>query len=503
MLVRALADAATDGERESARRLLVEARLWAGNTAGAFDEAVRLMKSADHASAGGVLAALALLGSPNPDEERARLLLDEVKKIVDTDRDAKADWRGSYNAATFLLDFAECPLSVETSSKVAPQLGGVPASPYRTTILGRLLVKILTRANELIGKGNEDAGLKLVWPIMSAGNVPGDNLIGKPIELKGGWLERTAPAAQHWTQVARTLAAIGKADFDRNGGGAKLMGYWLAAEVARQSPEAVNRPEQLIQFATGLAGLSRPPSDRKAGSPLSNADTLQLAILKQAQSLAVQDAQRMAIVDLLIGNISRYQQAGELETGLAQFVELELIKQIKPGERLRLVEDFDSLPPGAAAHKLLSYLADRFTELGAIQFQKAVATFATEPNREVNHYDGAAIDLYGQLAAALSAILSNRRGNRDRPALRRRPIVGGRVGCRDSILCASSWERRPLGRHPHEVNPGAAGRGPSACRRASDRQGAFAARQRSVGRAAQTRGGQLDCRHSLRGNPGR
>ena len=115
--------------------------------------------------------------------------------------------------------------------------------------------------------------------------------------------------------MARTLAAIGKADFDRNGGGAKLMGYWLAAEVARQLPEAVNRPEQLIQFATGLAGLSRPPSDRKAGSPLSNADTLQSAILKQAQSLAVQDAQRMAIVDLLIGNISRYQQAGELENG--------------------------------------------------------------------------------------------------------------------------------------------------------------------------------------------
>ena len=52
-------------------------------------------------------------------------------------------------------------------------------------------------------------------------------------------------------------------------------------------------------------------------------------------------------------------------------------------------------------HKLLSYLADRFTELGAIQFQKAVATFATEPNREVNHYDGAVLYFYGQLALAL------------------------------------------------------------------------------------------------------
>jgi len=45
-------------------------------------------------------------------------------------------------------------------------------------------------------------------------------------------------------------------------------------------------------------------------------------------------------------------------------VSLDAIKQIKPDERLRLVEDFDSLPPGAAAQKLLSYLADRFTEAG-------------------------------------------------------------------------------------------------------------------------------------------
>jgi thioredoxin-like negative regulator of GroEL len=56
VLVRALADAATEEERQSARRLLVEVRLWAGNLTPAFDEAVRLMKSPQHAEAGRVLA---------------------------------------------------------------------------------------------------------------------------------------------------------------------------------------------------------------------------------------------------------------------------------------------------------------------------------------------------------------------------------------------------------------------------------------------------------------
>jgi TolA-binding protein len=399
VLVRALADAATHDERESARRLLVEARLWAGNAPGAFDEAVRLMKTPEHASAGRVLAALSWLGSGNPDESKAKLLLDEVEKTIKADKDAKADWRGWYNAAKFLLEFSERPDSVELSSQVAGQLAAVPASPYRTTILGRLLARILTKANELIGKGNEDSALNLIWPIVSAGDVPAESLIGKSIEFKGGWLERTAASAQHWTQAARTLAAIGKADFDRNGAAAKLAGYWLAAEVTRQAPAAVNRPDQLIQFATQLAAHSRPPSGRKPGSPLSTADALQLAILKQAQSLAVYDSERNAIVDLLIGQIGRYQQAGDLETGVAQLVSLEATEQINPGERLRLVDDFDALPPGAAAQKLLNYLADRFAELGAIQFQKAAATFATDANREVNRFDAAALDLYGQVAA--------------------------------------------------------------------------------------------------------
>jgi TolA-binding protein len=397
VLVRAIADAATEEERQSARRLLVEVRLWAGNLTPAFDEAVRLMKSPQHADAGRVLAALALLGFPDTDLASARRLLDELKPSVEADKEAKADWRGWYNAAMFLLHFDE---RLEDSSKmVTDRLSAIPVSTYRATVVNRLMAKTLARANVLIGKGDAESALKLVWPMVSGGEAPGDEAIGKPVEMKDGWLDRTASAAPHWIQVARILAGAGKADFELRGAAAKLAGYWLAAEVIRQAPEAVNRPDQLIQLAAQLANFSRPPPDRKPGTPLSAADSLQLAILKQAQALAVHDSERMAIADLLIGQIGRYQQADDLATGLTHVMSIDAVKQTKPGEKLRLVESFDSLPVGTAHQKLLSYLADRLVELGMKNFQEAAATLATDANRELNRYDAAAINLYGQLAA--------------------------------------------------------------------------------------------------------
>ncbi|MEX2140622.1 MAG: tetratricopeptide repeat protein [Pirellulales bacterium] len=397
VLVRAIADAATEEERQSARRLLVEVRLWAGNLTPAFDEAVRLMNSQQHAEAGRALAALALLGFPDSDLASVRRLLDELKSSVEADKEAKADWRGWHNAAMFLLHFED---TIEQSSKLAAdRLSAIPVSTYRATVINRLVAKTLAHASVVMGKGDADSALKFAWPLVAGGEAPGEVEIGKPIELKGGWLDQTAAAAPHWIQVARTLAAIGKADFERHGAQAKLAGYWLAAEVIRQAPEAVNRPDQLIQLAAQLASLSRPQADRNPGTPLSAADSLQLVILKHAQALAVHDSERIAIVDLLIGQVGRYQQADDLEAGLTGLISIGADEPIKPGEKLNLVEPFDSLPVGPAHQKLLSYLADRLVELGVRSFQEAAASLATNVNREVNRYDAAAINLYGQLAA--------------------------------------------------------------------------------------------------------
>ncbi len=397
VLARAIADAASDDERQSARRLLVEARLWAGNLTPAFNDAVQLIESEQHASAGRALAALALLAFPEPDLQNVRKLLEEIKP--EAEADPKADWRGWYNAATFLADFEEQLARGESSQQLPDRLAAIPTSAYRTTVVKGLLAKTLARASALVGQGNTEAALKLVWPAVSTGPLPGDDVVGKPLELDGGWLDRTSAAAPLWVQLARSLTAIGKADFEERGVEAKLAGYWLAAEVIRQAPEAVNRPDQLVQLAARLAGLSRPSADRKPGTPLSAADALQLAILKTAQSHAVDDSQRMAIVELLVAQIARYQQADDLQTGLAQLVSLEMANQIKPGEKLRLTDPFASFPVGPAHQKLFSYLADRFAELGAKTFQDAAATLATDANRELNRHDAVALNLYGQLAA--------------------------------------------------------------------------------------------------------
>jgi TolA-binding protein len=395
VLQRVVAEPATDAEREAARLLLIQSRLWANNIVGAFDEAVRLMQTKEYADSGRVLAVLALLGAPQPDIPAARALLDDVK-LPEGDPPV---WRGWYNAAVFLLKLEESRPTGEAARTPGRELAAIPSSPYRATVTGRVFNKVAAQATELVGKGDVEAALQLLWPTVSSGEVPATDAVLKPVTIEGGWLERTPSAAPFWAQVARALASAGKADFDRNSAGAKLLGYWLAAEVIRQSPEAVNRPDQLVQLARELAALSRPSSGRKMGEPLSRADVIQLAVLQQATAMAVYDSERIAIADLLIAQITRYQNAEDLETGLAQIVSINAINEAKPGDRLRLVGAFDVLPPGAAHQKLVNFLADRFAELGAKEFQQAAATQAADANRTVNRFDRAALDFFGQLAA--------------------------------------------------------------------------------------------------------
>src|SRR4029079_4540322 len=110
-------------ERESARQMLVEARLWSGNSEGALEEAVRLAKSDKYAAAGRVLAALAILGSPEPDVVKARTLLANIKP----DENTKAEWKGWYDAASFLLKLADEPATADSARSLTSQLSAIPA----------------------------------------------------------------------------------------------------------------------------------------------------------------------------------------------------------------------------------------------------------------------------------------------------------------------------------------------------------------------------------------
>ncbi len=234
---------------------------------------------------------------------------------------------------------------------------------------------------------------------MTSQKLPGDEHALETIEFKGGWLDRTTAAAPLWLQVSQVFSQIGKADHEARGADAKLLAYWLAAEIARQVPPSVNRVEPLLQIARELAAHSRAADNRKLGTVLSRADELQLAILKQAIPLATDENQRVAIVDLVAAQLTRYQQAEDLETGLSQIVPPALIRELKPTDRVQLAPPFNTLPVGPAHQKLVNFVADRFAELGSKAFHNAKNSLDAKANEHLQPHDRAAIHLYGEIAA--------------------------------------------------------------------------------------------------------
>ncbi len=395
-LRQAMADAADPDERDSVRVMLSQTLLWSGNTAAALDEAGRLMQSAKRAAEGRVLTSLALLGQQEPDFDRAGKLLDGIELPKDGEPPVWSAWFEVANLQV-QLHRGEDPAGV--AGQFGKPIATVPAGPFRQTIVSRAATLLVAKAREQIGRGSHDVAATILWPLVSSDKLPGDEQALKTTDLKGGWLDRTTAAGPLWLQVSQAFSQIGKADFERHGADGKLLGYWLAAEIARQAPPPVNRVEQLLQTGRELAAHSRAADNRKLGTVLSRADELQLAVLKQTLPLAGDENQRVAIVDLVAAQVTRYQQAEDVETGLNQIVPAALISEIKPGERVQFTAPFNTLPVGPAHQKLLNFVADRFAELGNKAFHNAKNSLDPKANEQLQPHDRAAIHLYGELAA--------------------------------------------------------------------------------------------------------
>jgi TolA-binding protein/Tfp pilus assembly protein PilF len=395
-LRQAMADAANADERDSVRAMLAQTLLWSGNTAGALDEAGRLMQSAKRSAEGRVLAALALVGQKDPDIESASKLLAAVELPKEGE---PPDWSKWHEVAKLLVQLTRGDEAVEVSRQFGKPLGAVPSGPLRQTLMSRAATALLAKAREEIGRGHPENAASILWPLMSSDNLPGNEQALKTIDLKGGWLDRTAAAGPFWLQVSQVFGQIGKADFDSRVRNVNLINYWIAAEIARQAPPNVNRVEQLLQLARELAAFSRAADNRKPGTVLSRADEVQFAILTQAIPLAADENQRVAIIDLVVGQITRYQQAEAIETGLSQIAPPAPLREIKAGERVHLAAPFNALPVGTAHQKLLNFLADRFAELGNKAFQSAKTSLDPTANEQLQPHDRTAIHLYGELAA--------------------------------------------------------------------------------------------------------
>ena len=366
-------------QKAEARLTLTRVLLFANNPA-ALDEAVRLIQGGENSAEGRVLAALALLGQAEPNLPRIKELLMGLP--------AAPVKRPLNDLAALLVQLEEGGHAADVSSKLANPLKAVPPSPFRTVVLNRLIGKHAIAAHDELAHGNISGALEIVWPMVGSGAVPTDDAVLKPVELKGGWIDASWDKGGPWVQASRLLAEIGRADAQKYGSRAALLGSWLAAETIRQATVPETRQAAALELAAGLAGMSRPDPNRKPGDPLSRADEIQTIVLWDIGGQLTNETQQNQWIDLAAALVTRYEAAGDAETGLESLLPV-------PGDARKIPLKWT----GATLARWLHFLAQKSAAIGAKQFQEAAATLAADANKGVNVFDLSALMMFGKLLA--------------------------------------------------------------------------------------------------------
>lgn len=372
-------------QRTAAKLLLAEAQLWNNATPGALTDALRVIQESQDAKLTGparVIAALALLSQADPQTAKAADLLKQAGEVA-------AAWAARAALAKTLLQLDDASKGAENSTSLIASLAAIPAGPYRNVIVDRATKALVATANARLGQGDSAAAVSIVWPMVSAQAVPGVDAVLKPVDATGGWLPKSAFGVRF--QVASILAATGRLESERSGAAAKLLGYWLASETLRQTASDELSANELVKLAVELAGQSRPAHDRKPGTTLSVADSIQRAVLLQAAARAVNDPVRQQVAELVLAHVARYEQANDLETGFAQFVTSDAAA--KPIQ-VKLAAELSGLPPGVPHSHLVKSLGERAAQLGLKAFQASIATLSPDANTSLNKFDAAAVSLY-------------------------------------------------------------------------------------------------------------
>ncbi len=267
---RAIVDPSDPATREPARLALTQARLYAGDPA-ALDEAVRLIQGGQFADDGRVLAALSLLNLPEPNVERASALLKELPAPPP----AMASWAPLADLARLLIVAQNEGKAAAVSGMLAGEFDALPNSPLRTAIVNRFLDKLAGAARKDLANGDWSGAITIVWPMVSGGELPKPDAALKTVELKSGWLDPKFNKGQAWAMAGQLLGEAGDVEFKQVGPKASLLGPWLATQVLLQTTETEASNPVALELAANLATLSRPTADRKAGDPLSRADSIQ------------------------------------------------------------------------------------------------------------------------------------------------------------------------------------------------------------------------------------
>ncbi|MCG3179547.1 MAG: Outer membrane protein assembly factor BamD [Phycisphaerae bacterium] len=385
----------------SARLLLVEARLWSGYSAASLDDALKLAADlgvkpeADHVR---VLAALARIAGGTPEQQM------KAKDILAGAKALKGDDAKLAEMVTRLLTLNPKD-AAEISGKLAGWLAAVPRGGYRDVLVEWLVRDMCGYAAKAAARDDLDGAIKILWPMVSGDALPADLAAqaGKPMKLATGWLVLQTDNRNNGIiqQTVNALLGVARRDLELHRDKATLVAAWvadqfLASQFSKPGDDWV--VGMRLTGADRLSGMSRPSPDRVKGSPLSQADVLQRLILLDLARLATGDGQFQNVVAQAVGQIQRYEAAGDVETGLMQFMD----RPVRVNDAVTVADTNLPLPSGAASRQFVTFLADAFAKIGGEDFARAALSVRPEANDALNDNDAIALLLYSRVNAEYS-----------------------------------------------------------------------------------------------------
>lgn len=365
--------------QRSAARLLLARTLLLLNNAAALDEAVRGIQDGQHASEARVVAALALLVQAEPNLPRVDSLLRDLPETPATAKPLR-------DLAVLLIKLEDDALATEVSGKLASTLKDIPASPFRTLIENRAFTKLSAAAQQKIQRSDLNGSLEILWPMVASGALPTNEVVLKPVKLQGGWIDSRQSKGQLWAQVGQLLGNAGTTESQRQGSNSTYLGQWLAAQVLLQATERETANPATLELAAKLIPFSLASDNRKPGEPLSQADSLQAELLRQLLPKLSSEEQLQHWINLAVGQMERYDTAGDSEAGLAEFSPL-------PWNARRTM----FVASGPSRLRWLTTLARKCADIGAKKFAEAAATLAADANDKLNVYDQTALWIIGDV----------------------------------------------------------------------------------------------------------
>ena len=368
----ALAMPAEANQKAEARLDLAHALLMT-NGPTAVDEAVRVIQDGTFSPEGRILAALAMLGQPEPNLPRVEELLKDLPEPPEGKKQLR-------DLAVLLVQLEDESKAADVSSKLAGALSVVGTSPFRTQIVNRAFTKLIAAAQQKIHKGDLNGALVILWPMVASGPVPANDVVLKPVKINGGWIEPRLNKGQAWAQVGSFIGTAGTAETARNVKTSAFLGQWLAAQVLLQATEKDASNAVALELAAKFVSFSHATENRKPGEPLSKADEVQAEFLRQLLPHLSNDQQLNQWIDAATALMARYTNAGDSEAGLAQFSPLPW--NARP-------DMFAAT--GGPRERWLVVLQQKCAEIGAKKFQDAAATLSPDANKTLNVYDQTAL----------------------------------------------------------------------------------------------------------------